>query len=323
MTVADPSLIPETVGPRFKRHDGSAAGPDDDFLVVPDPAIGEVTSASTNRTLRGFHKGTTNIANRIVLALLGLVFGGMAGFAIARVGLEFVTDLVDLQVDRDILSLFGFAGLAVGGVVFLLLGLFLPLLFRKPEATWVGRQGLMRRIKKKSEILRFADADELKVARTRHYYNGAYTGTSYDYQWLKGGARVFRIAGRFHDGKNINPIDPVNFAFAAERAWTGFRLRQIEEQMKREGIVRFRAGADWLGVGDGFIEIGWKGAVEQLPKAAIQSLSLSQGTLIIKRQGAKEGLFRSEGVFRFPVAGIGDFRTFLVVLEVFTGFKFS
>ncbi|MCA9600078.1 MAG: hypothetical protein KC776_42540 [Myxococcales bacterium] len=323
MTVADPSLIPETVGPRFKRHDGSAAGPDDDFLVTPDPSIGEVVSASTNRTLRGYHKGTSNLVNRIALAVLGLIFGGMVSFAIVRGGVDFLGDLLDLDMDRDLLSLAGLAGGAVGGIVFGLVGFFFPLLFRKPTATWVGKQGVMRRIKKRTELLRFADADELKVARTRHYYNGAYTGTSYDYAWFKNGARMFRINGRYHDGKNVSPVDPVNFAFAAERAWTGFRLRQIEEQMKREGVVRFRAGGDWLGVGDGFIEIGWRGAVEQLPKAAIQSLTLSQGTLIIKRQGAKEGLFRSEGVFRFPVAGIGDFRTFLVVLEVFTGFKFD
>jgi hypothetical protein len=71
--------------------------------------------------------------------------------------------------------------------------------------------------------------------------------------------------------------------------------------------VRFRAGSDWIGVGNGFIEIGWKGAVERLDKPAIQSLTLNQGTLVIKRQDAKEGLFRSEGVFRFPVSAMSDF----------------
>lgn len=74
---------------------------------------------------------------------------------------------------------------------------------------------------------------------------------------------------------------------------------------------------------DDFIEIAWKGAVERLDKAAIQSLSLAQGTLTIKGQGAKEGIFRSEGVFRFPVSAMSDFRTFIVSLEVCTGYHFD
>lgn len=319
------ALVPPTVGPRFKRHDGSAPGPDDDFLVLPDPNLGEVVSAGTNRTLRGFHK--TSAGNRIALGILGLLFGGFVGFVGLRVGLEAVMDLVDLEVDQGLLGLIALAGGAFSSVVFAVVGFLLPLLFRRAMATYVGRQGIMRYVKPKfgsakSEVLYFANADELKVSRTRNYYNGAYTGTTYDYAWYKGGRPCFRIAGMYRDDRN-DPIDPVNFAFAAEKAWTGFRLRQVQEQMQRDGVVRFRAGADFVGVGDGFIEIGWRGAVERLEKAAIDSLSLAQGTLVVKRRGAKEGLFRSEGVFRFPVSTMSDFHTFLIALEAYTGYRFG
>jgi hypothetical protein len=319
------ALVPETVGPRFPRHDGSAPGPDDDFIIPPDPAIGEVVSAGTNRTLRGFYK--TRAGNRIGCGILGAILGGIAGLVVVRAGLELVLDLLDVEGDPGLLSLAGFAAMGVAAVVFALVGFFLPLLFRRAMASYVGRQGIMRYVKPKfgaarRELLPFAHAEELKVKRTRNYYNGAYTGTSYDYAWYRGGQCAFRIAGMYRDDRK-DPIDPVNFAFAAEKAWTRFRLGQVQEQMRRDGVVRFRAGSDFIGVGEGFIEIGWKGAVERLEKTAIQSLSLAQGTLVIKRQGAKEGLFRSQGVFRFPVSTMSDFHTFLVALEVCTGYRFS
>ena len=83
----------------------------------------------------------------------------------------------------------------------------------------------------------------------------------------------------------------------------------------------FTSDKKWLLQGFVYVEDGATLTIE--PGTVIKGDKDSKGTLIIKRQGAKEGLFRSEGVFRFPVAGIGDFRTFLVVLEVFTGFKFD
>jgi hypothetical protein len=319
------ALVPQTVGPRYPRHDGSAAGPDDDFMVLPDPSIGEVVSAGTNRTLRGFHK--TSAGNRIALAILGLIFGGIAGFLVTRGGVALLLDLLDVEADPGLLGLVGFAGMAVASVVCAVAGFLLPLLFRAKMSSYVGRQGIMRYVKPKlgsarKEVLAFANAEELKVSRTRNYYNGAYTGTTYNYTWYKGGRPALSIAGMYRDDRN-DPIDPVNFAFAAEKAWTRFRLAQVQEQMRQYGVVRFRAGNDFIGVGDGFIEIGWKGAVERLEKAAIASLSLAQGTLIVKRHGAKEGLFRSEGVFRFPVSTMSDFHTFLVALEVCTGYHFS
>ncbi len=314
------SLVPETVGPRFLRHDGSAAGPDDDFLVTPEPSIGEVLSASTNRTLRGFHKRSR--ANQITLAILGAILGGLFALGVVHAGLPAVFAELDIEIDSMLLTLMGLVSGGLAAIIFGVIGFFLPLLFRKPMSSHVGRQGLQRYIKPKREVMLFAQADELKVSRTRNFYNGSYTGTTYNYTWYKSGRPAFRIAGMYRDDKH-DPLDPVQFAFASEKAWTAFRLRQVQEQMRRDGVVRFRAGNDFIGVGEGFIEIGWKGAVERLEKPAIASLSLAQGTLVIKRHGAKEGLFRSEGVFRFPVSALSDFRTFLVALEACTGFHFG
>src|SRR5690349_10769692 len=96
----DLSRVPPTVGPRFTRHDGSAAGPDDDFMVLADPSIGEVVSAGTNRTLRGYHNVPQSMkSTRVALAFLGLIFGALAGFGITKAALTFLLDLLDVELD--------------------------------------------------------------------------------------------------------------------------------------------------------------------------------------------------------------------------------
>ncbi len=321
--------IPDTVGARYPRHDGSAAGADDDLLVPPDPAIGEVISAVTNRTLRGFHKRGTSARIQIaVWAIITAVFGGVLGAVVAGAGFGAVADALDVDVDPALRSILGLAGGFVGLVGGALFAILLPMLLRRRESSYVGKAGVQRYSKgrlggPRREVLPFDAADELKVARTRHFTNGSYTGTNYDYSFFKSGRRVLAIAGRYNDKRPTDPLEAVQLGVAAERAWTRHRLAQVQVQIARDGVARFRSGQDFIGVGDGFIEIGWKGAVERLSKAEIQALTLQKGTLVVKRQGAKEGLFRSEGVFRFPVAALADFRTFLVALEVCTGYRFD
>ena len=87
-------------------------------------------------------------------------------------------------------------------------------------------------------------------------------------------------------------------------------------------MARFNVGADYVGIGKGFLEIGWRGQVVRLPRPEIQTLQFETGWLVIKRTGAKEGWFSSDGVFRFPVSGMADFQVFMIVLEEQTGFRF-
>ena len=55
--------------------------------------------------------------------------------------------------------------------------------------TFVGKKGVARykcsgnREQTSGEVFLFEDATELRTAQTRHYTNGAYTGTNYTFTW--------------------------------------------------------------------------------------------------------------------------------------------
>jgi hypothetical protein len=328
-------------GPPWPRHDRSQGEPDDDYLVPAEPAIGAVTSAQTNRKRHGWYAIDRNIRNQMILwGILGAVFGGVIGAVIGGMfGNAIRPNPYDaygyyappgpyddvLRSISDVLPWMGGLGF---GVVLTVLGVLGPWLLRRRRSSYVGTEGLQEYVKyhlvgPKLRTVRFADCMQLQVARTRHFYNGAYTGTTYSYVWWTFAAqKAFEIAGQYNDTQTLLPSEPVQFAFAAEREWTLFKIAQVDRQIAQTGMARFNVGKDYVGIGKGMIEIGWQGQVMRLPRPDIQSLTLDRGFLVIKRTGAKEGWFSSEGVFRFPVSGMADFQVFMIVLEEQTGFKF-
>jgi hypothetical protein len=199
---------------------------------------------------------------------------------------------------------------------------------RRRRSSYVGTLGLQSYLKRhlfgpKLDVIRFEDCVQLNVARTRHFYNGAYTGTRYAYTFFaRPGTPGFVIDGQYNDLQPITPSDPVRFAFAAEAAWTKFKIAQVDREIANTGMARFPVGADWVGVGKGVIEIKFKGHTERLTTADIQALHFETGWLVIKKKGAREGWFSSDGVFRFPVSNMANFQVFMVILEEQTGYKF-
>lgn len=318
------------VEPLWMRHDRTPGGEDDDFLTPVDPSIGPVISASTNRTKRGWHRATRQQrAQRIALGVLGGIFGGMLGAFAGQMASTFAQNALGLYFLRDLEALFvgggGVAGLVLGAGI--LVGLALAM--RRPQSSFVGKDGVMRYTRgllfgPKAEVLRFADASELKVSRVRQFVNGVYSGTTYDYTWRDASGRVLmKLAGQYRDDGALEPHDPVQLAFAAEAAWSVHRIAHFDRMIAQEGVARFSCGRDWIGVGKGFLEIGARGASERIAVSDTKDIHFEQGVLVIKKRDAKEGLFKSEGVFRFPVAAMNDFRVFLVVLEEQTGVRFE
>lgn len=312
----------------WMRHDRTPGRDDDDFLVPVDPAIGGVISASTNRTKQGWYPATKQqktqrIAAGVVGAALGLL-GGLVSGLMARelfvgLGLFFL-----LEHDGAITALLCAGGTLVGAVVLVAI----VWLVRRPQATFVGKEGLMRYTRgllfgPKLEVLRFEDAAELKVQRTRQFVNGVYTGTLYDYVWRGANGKIaFRINGQYRDDGGLDSHDPVNFAYAAEAAWSAHRIQHFDRMIAQQGVARFQCGRDWIGVGRGFLELGAGGRTKQIRIEDTKDIHLEQGVLVIKERDAKEGIFRSEGVHRFPIAALNDFQVFLVVLEEQTGVRF-
>lgn len=315
--------------PMWMRHDRTPGDPEDDFLVQPESAIGPIISAVTNKKKSGWHPLTSQQkAQRNALAVvLGLVLGMLGAF----VGMWIHETLVRglglwtlREVDWAFALTFGLGGLIVG-----IVGPIAAIaLLRRPEATFVGKHGIERYRRgllfgPKLEVLRFDDASSLKVSRVRQFVNGVYSGTLYDYVWWDAkGKRAFRLNGSYRDDGKLIASEPVVFAFAAESAWSNHRIAYFDRMIAQQGMARFHCGRDWLGIGKGFLEIGAGGSQQRLAISDLENIHLEQGMLVLKKKGAREGFFSSEGVFRFPVAAMDDFQVFLVVLEEQTGVRF-
>jgi hypothetical protein len=317
------------VEPLWMEHDRTPGSEENDLLVAPEAAIGPVISASTNRTKSGWRAATAAQRNqRIALGVLGAIFGAMAGLFVGLGIYEVLRGAGFYFVSAYDGALAG-AGAIGGAIVGTIVLVGLALLARRPQSTFVGKQGLQRYTRgllfgPKLEVLRFEDASELKVQRIRQFVNGVYSGTNYDYTWRDAnGKKVFRIFGTYRDETGLAANDPAVFAKAAEASWSEHRIAHFDRAIAREGVARFQCGRDWIGVGKGFLEIGAKGASERIEVGDTKDIYFEQGVLVIKRKDAKEGIFSSQGVYRFPVAALNDFRVFLVVLQEQTGIRFQ
>ncbi len=302
--------------------------PDDDYLVPPDPAIGRVLSACTNKRRDGLHKANkVERGHYALVGILAFVFAGIFGI----IGGQFLGRAIagqipfGYEIEGALPWVFG-----LGAAIFATLaGLLLVRLLRRPAATWVGERGLARYKRglfaPSHEVLRFEEAGELRSQRVRQFVNGAYTGTTYTYTWRDPRGRVlFKIHGQYNDLQTpIGPREPVQFAWAAEEAWSAFRYPVFARQIAQEGFARFPVGAgDFIHVGSGFIELGSRGKTERLSREEIADIYFERGALVVKRHGAREGFFSSDGVFRFSVGAMNDFQVFLRVLSEQTGIRF-
>jgi hypothetical protein len=308
------------------QHDGKPSEPDDDVPVQPDPRIGSVVSVQTNRTRSGWKKMTqAEKGPRIGLGVVAFVVGGLLGVAgggalVHEIAMSGYPQM--MLYETPIVVVLGVLGCVVP-TAFVIAA---ALLTRKKRATFVGTSGLMDwsagLLGPSATVLSFDEAHELRVQRTRQFVNGGYTGTFYNYSFTgRDGRQVFRIHGSYRDTDPIPPHDQVAFAFAAERAWTKHKIAQIDRALRTEGVARFASGRDTIGIGKGFLELHAGGKIERISRPEIQSIQAWQGTLIVKRTGAKEGFFSSEGVFKFPISQMADFTVFAITLEEQLGIR--
>lgn len=312
---------PATGAPRAPtQHDGSPPDPEDDFPVQPDPSIGAVVSQQTNRTRSGWKKMTTaERSPRIALGVIAFVVGGVLGAVVGAEGTRAIAMRgapEAMLYETPILVVLGILGALVPTAVVIVLSL----VTRKRRATFVGTEGVMEwssgLLGPSSRVLRFVDAHELRVQRVRQFVNGVYSGTFYTYTWTgPQGGQVFRLNGSYRDTEPVVAHDPVAFAFAAENAWTRHKISLVDRALRAEGVARFPSGSGTIGVGRGFLELLVGGRTERIDRTDIESVHAQQGTLVIRRRGAKEGFFSSEGVFKFPIAQMADFTVFAITLE--------
>ena len=229
-------------------HAGLPIAADMDFFATPPPEIGEIRSAfstlkTDQRPLSPFARGA------ILFGPPSLVVGGMMLAKIDEPAIEILICLVWLP-----------------------LAWYFTRFIRK--CSFVGVNGIARVNCKgnrhkidKREMFLFQDACDLRTSQTRMYHNGVYTGTTYSFIWSDPqGRKAFKLNG-FYMGekKPPKPKDPFHFAESAETWWSVWLLNRAQEELERQGSIRFRLGGEnFVAVGPGFIELGLKGNVQPL-----------------------------------------------------------
>jgi hypothetical protein len=293
-------------------HDGSALQPETDFFLPPPTQIGEVITAHS--TLAA---GKEPIPLPIRLAMFATAFllpAAMIWWVFAEKHKEDVQNLV-------------ITGAVLVWVLALLLAIWLSR-FRH-TVSYTGKLGASRHTLKggrsrspRDEILLFPDAMELRSSELRQYYNGVYTGTSYDYKWNDASGRViFRLKGSYRSEKGTPKTkDIYNFVRAAENAWSAHLAGSIDQQLKQNGWVQFNlTGPDFVRVGPGFFEFCLKGQVERVNADDLKKVSISQGHFSIQHKDAR--WFSREGKYDFDYKKVANAKLFLIAVDRLVGWR--
>jgi hypothetical protein len=296
-----------------QRHAGGPLAPEADLFVPPPPVIGKLVSAETSLVTS---KHPMSAGARWLL-IGGLMFG-------VYFGLVSLARMANLAVDGFI----EFASALLG----LLAGVIAGVMTRfSHRCSYVGELGVARyRIKgsrsasPREELFLFGQARNLKSAETDQYYNGVYTGTSYDYRWTDGDDRlVFRLNGSYRSKKRTpKPRDPYHFAKMAEIAWSVYLLQAAQAELQTKGYVEFVVNKrDVVRVGPGFMEFCFKGKTERVPVSEMKDISINQGWFSFKTNEAR--MFSSKGKFSFQYGQMGNAKLFLMCLDRLAGIRWS
>lgn len=306
----------------YPDHVGRAA-PDAVYWVPPDPSLGEIRSAQSNQTRDGFRRedAKTRALKAIGLAILC----GLAVLALG-VGTSLLASALGHRIGEVWMAYVGWIPLALIAVA---------LLARpRPLTSYVGERGFAEHVKlpfgTRHTLLSFDDARSLVGAQTARYTNGVYQGTDYRYRWLdRDGVKLVELAGiRFDRGMWANRADPAwDFVQAVLQRWGEVRLARAEEDYARDRHVAF----DWgkggtIAIRDGVLELrspyrGKTSGTERVLASELRDAALEEGCLVLRRVGAEEGLLRSRGITRIPLADISDAETLLIAMRRWAGIR--
>lgn len=286
-------------------HYGNQIPPNMEFFAEPPPHIGELWTAASNLT-----PDAQPMAMPIRLVLT-LAFGG--GLLAAGVGAGIAFDWEPQ------------AGWIVGGIAGLIAaGLTYWLTSFEHMCNFVGPSGAARfwcsgdRDNVTGEEFLFANAAELRTDLTHHYKNGVYQNTAYSFDWTNpAGISVYNISGSHGYENAPTPVDDdFTYAQAVENAWTEYLKPIAVGEIQQGRPWQFNLyGGDFVRVGEGYAEFNIGGVMERVRSEDIESATAQAGTLAIRRRGAVEGWFSSEGIFQFGYAELANAGLFLIVFS--------
>jgi hypothetical protein len=299
--------------PDLPDHRSMARTPEYELFAEAPPQIGKVVSVES--TLKAGRRELP-IQTRVLMA-------GLPAFVVSC-GLLWAADRVRSADRAPLMLMAPIVGLLIGAIVWYFSRF-------SHRCTFVGESGIAlfhlrghREARPTAQVLVWSEASELRAAQTRHFYNGIYTGTSYEYRWTDAQGRLMvRLNGKYmgRDGPP-KPLDPYHFAAAAEVSWSIHYLARAQEQLKREGSIAFRVdGRRVVRVGPGFMEFHFGGEPVRITADEIATVSLDSGTFAFKHKDAK--WYSSAGKFNFQYGQMANGKVFFLALDKLMGYRWT
>jgi hypothetical protein len=192
------------------------------------------------------------------------------------------------------------------------------------RCSYVGREGIARfhcagdtDSFRTAEVFLFRDAAELRTSQTRHYVNGAYTGTDYVFTWTDvAGQQRYVLRGRYQSAEGTpKASDPFHFAQSAEMAWTGYLLPDAFRQLDMGGAVLFLLNkGNWIRVGRDKVRFQLGGTEGEWDTRDVGDVVVKDGVVRVRRRDAEEGWFSSSGVLKFNFTSMGNTQLFFFLV---------
>ncbi len=288
------------------RHAGSSHPPGMEFFADPPPEIGTIVSADST-----LFNPESPSRTQIRLRKCGL--WGLVGAAVgAFVALIFEFSLV--------------LGVILGVGIAVVLVLLSTQYFY--QCSYVGEQGIALYTLKgnssaqpQTRTFCFKDGKNLYTKQTRSYYNGVYTGTTYNYRWTLLTGADFKLGGSYRSEEGTPPEKSLwYFAKAAEGAWSVHLLQTMTAQLEQLGYVEFPITGSLraVRVGAGFMEFEEKnGTRQRVDVADMKDIRLGSGVFQFKHKDST--WWSGKGKYSFAYGNIPNARLFLICLDRLTG----
>jgi serine/threonine protein kinase len=294
-------------------HNGSQISEDADFFHSPPVQIGRILTAHST-------------LNRGQLPMKGWVRSYLTygvGIACWLIGLSVLYSVNDWSLGWVLIFL---GAIPVAGAF----GVWRYTAFNH-TVTYVGVDGVARincrggrNQLTSEEFLRFADATELRTSEVRHFQNGGYQHTTYDFDWSnEKRQKLLSVSGTYRS-KEGKPDAGSAFWFAssAETAWSMHFWKRAQVQLKSDGYLNFALSAtDFVRLSPASIVLRVGGEEATIKAHEIGSISLGGGQLEIRHKNAKTGFlgFGRSGIFTFSCASLANARLFFLALERLMG----
>ncbi|MGK7944534.1 MAG: hypothetical protein AB4058_08685 [Microcystaceae cyanobacterium] len=293
------------------RHCGEAIPTTMDFFRSPPPQIGRVISAESSLLTS---QKALSWEYRALFMAMAVIVGALVTDIIFK--LTGLSESILLAFRILILITVAF----VSGVIVYMSTRFLP------KCSYVGEQGIAefsyQGKKLKRRLLLFAEAKNLLVEQTRHYSNGLYTHTNYNYSWVQKNEKKFSLYGVYRSEEGSPDANSEwYFAASAEGAWNQYMLNIMADQLEEQGHIEFTLTSGnpaSVKIGDNFMEFTLRnGESQSITGEDIKEVTLNSGIFRFTHQDAT--WWSGKGKYTFDYSKIPNAQLFLLCLDKLMG----